>query len=188
MIDVLIFSLSSWSNNSPWRSECHTVCVVWVVITVTWQQPAGICWNSIYRALSSEAACPRDLLLSTYEAAWGWIKRLKMFTFNPGRALKSAIPKSNQDENLSRSNPFFKKAIKMIWIFLEYRPSTSQALTSSYWMEKKMQLILNCLSLRKRKSSYKYSSNPKFRQDSSDFHNKPDLFLCGVETLNFSFI
>ena len=41
----------------------------------------------------------------------------------------------------------------MIWIFLEHRPSTSQALTSSYWTEKEMQLILN--SLRKWKSSDK---------------------------------
>lgn len=71
MIDVLIFYLSAWSSNSPWRSQCHTVCVVCAIIAVTWQQPAGIS-EAHYRPLSSEADTSAGSSFVTYEAPWSF--------------------------------------------------------------------------------------------------------------------
>ena len=56
MIDVLIFYLSSWSSNSPWRSLCYTECVI-----VLWSQWSDSDWPAgILQKLKSQSAVFRS--------------------------------------------------------------------------------------------------------------------------------
>lgn len=90
------FYLSSWSSNSPWRSQCHTVCCACVIIIVNWQRPnlQGFSETQVTDHCLQEQPCPKGLvwqLMQPPEAFDGqdyfqkWTKR-KVFSFIPGQS------------------------------------------------------------------------------------------------------